>query len=597
MLAVGLTALLPSKALSTPPGLEPRPASATLSIAPQQGAVAADHPLASAAGAELLAKGGNAVDAAVATALALGVVSPMSSGLGGGGFAVVYRAAARQADVLDFRETAPERLPDAPTSQQLRLGGLAVAVPGEPAGLIELHARFGRLPLAAVVAPAIRLAEHGAPVSRAWAAAARAFSNRGALPDGDPLRPLLFDASGAPLVEGALVTRPALARTLVTLAKEGRDGFYTGRVARAIVDEVVRRGGLLRLSDLAGYRPIWRAPLLGRYRQRVLYAAPPPAGGLTAIEALQILDARTSGRGLGPLGRGSVEAQHLLAESLKHAFADRARLLGDPAFTPIPVETLLSESYAAGRAAEIRDDRVAPPSRYGLQPTGTAPVDPPHDKGTTHLSVIDGEGNAVALTTTINLLFGSGVVAEGVVLNDQMDDFAARTAEPNAFGLVGSSANAIAPGKRPLSSMDPLIVVEGGRALLVVGGSGGPHIVSASVQVLLNVLDHGLSVGEAIDAPRLHAQFSPTPLFVEPGLSDSVQNGLAARGHEVVVLGESGPAQKYGGPPHIGVVQAVTLRAERLEAASDARKGGRPSAPAQRLPVANAPLAGKREAP
>ncbi len=540
-----------------------------------KGAVAADSPLASRAGAEVLAKGGNAVDAAVAAVLALGVVSPASSGLGGGGFLVYWSAKERRARVLDFRETAPAAatrdmfvVNGKADLEKAQSGGLAVGVPGEPAGLAELEMRYGKLGLSAVAAPAIRLARDGFPVSAHLAAAVVRLWASKPPPEGEPLRALVAPR-GKPLAEHDLVRRSELARTLASFAAHGADAFYKGAIARELVEAIKRRGGVVSEADLAAYQPIWREPLEGTFRGRKLYGAPPPAGGATAIEVLQVLDARPP---LTSLGAGSSAADHAIAEALKHGFADRARSLGDPAFVDVPTRHLLDPLYAKELAARFSDGKVLASAAYGDQSLAGAPGDPPHDHGTSHLCVADGDGNVVAFTTTINTSFGAKFVggSTGVVLNDEMDDFSARPGAPNIYGLIGAFANAIAPGKRPLSSMTPLLVVKDGKPELCAGGSGGPMIVSETVQTIVNAIDFGMDPAAAVSAPRIHAQWVPDELIAEPEIPADVLDGLRRRGHHVVPP----PAQLSG-----SASQMLRFRPDVVEAASDPRKGGAPAAP------------------
>jgi gamma-glutamyltranspeptidase/glutathione hydrolase len=536
---------------------------APLTVTPGRGAVAADNVDASRAGAEVLAAGGNAVDAAVAASLALGVVAPSGSGLGGGGFLVLWRAAEKKVYVLDYRETAPRAarkelfvVDGKVDPERSRTGGLAVAVPGQPAGLAEAETRFGKLGLARAAAPAVRLARDGFVASSLLGVLApRMLARFGAAVD-DSLRALLAPA-GRPLSAGARVTRPELAATLEAYAKGGAAALTAGPIARAMVTAVQRRGGNLTDEDLASYRPIWRAPVEGTFRNRKLYGAPPPAGDATAIEALQILDARP------PAPRGSSAELHQIVEALKHAFADRARLLGDPAFTKIPLAQLLDPGYTRALAAKILDEKIQPHDAYGQ------PAAPPRDHGTSHVCAVDGEGNVVAITNTINLPFGAGVVAGGILLNDEMDDFAADPNAPNAYRLVGGDANAIAPGKRPASSMSPLIVVDGDRAVMCVGGSGGPTIVSGVVQVIVNAIDHHLDAEAAVAAPRVHAQWIPDGVMAEPDIPSDVLDGLRRRGHQVIPFLEHA----------IPAVQAILVGKDGVQAASDPRKGGAPAAP------------------
>jgi gamma-glutamyltranspeptidase/glutathione hydrolase len=536
---------------------------------------------ASRAAAEILRKGGNAVDGAVAAALALGVTQPESSGLGGGGFAVVWNAKDKKARVLDFRETAPAGasrdmfvVDGKADPARSRWGGLSVGVPAEAGGLVELEGKYGKLGLTAVAQPAIRLARDGFSVTRHQYCAID-VKGTGCVPqnqyvppppfvDHDPLRALTMHGE-ATLDEHALLKRPELARTLAALGKRGAAAFYSGAIAQSIVKTVQARGGNLTVEDLTGYRPLWREALVGSFRGHQVWTAPAPAGGLTLLEVLQILDARPP---LTPLGRGSSAVDHVLAEALKHAFADRARSLGDPAYVKVLEDKLGSAAYARTLAARISDDKVLKPADYGDKELAP-PADPPHDHGTSHLCVADGEGNVVALTTTVNLLFGSRIVdpLSGVVINDTMDDFSAQPGAPNAFGLIGAFANAVAPGKRPLSSMAPTIVTKDGEPILCVGAAGGPTIVSATVQTIVNVIDFGLDVSAAINAPRMHTQWMPHAVAVEPDVPRDVVQALEKRGHKVVPV------------PTLATVQAVGLGPARLTAASDPRYGGAPAAP------------------
>jgi gamma-glutamyltranspeptidase/glutathione hydrolase len=573
--AAGST-LLVALALAPPAG---GAAPAPLWAPRQKGIAATANADASRAAAEILKKGGNAIDGAVAAALALGVTNPESSGLGGGGFAVVWSAKDKRARVLDFREIAPHQaardmfLVDGKAdAAKSRWSGLGVAVPGEPAGLAELEAKYGKLGLSVAAQPAIRLAKYGFVVTRHLVAATveperkpPGYRAPPPLGDDDPLRALLLPG-GKPLAEHDLVKRAELAQTLEALAKRGPSAFYQGDVAKAIVQAAQARGGLMTLADLGAYKPLWREPLVGNYRGHRLWAIPSPGGGPTAVEALQILDARPP---LKPLGRGSSAAQHVVLEALKHAFADRARSLGDPAFVAVPEERLVSADYARELAARISDDKVLKPEAYGDKSLVPAGAEAPHDHGTSHLCVADGEGNVVALTTTVNLYFGSRIVAgySGVVLNDQMDDFSAQPGAPNAFGLIGAFANAIAPGKRPLSSMTPMIVTKDGEPVLCVGASGGPMIISATVQAVANVIDFGLDVSAAVSAPRVHAQWMPDMALVEGDVPRDVTDALGKRGHKIVPI------------EGIATVQAIGISPSRLTAASDPRYGGAPAAP------------------
>lgn len=538
------------------------PRSMAVAPTPEAGSamVAADHPLASEAGAEVLRRGGNAADAAAAAALAAGVVQPAGSGLGGGGFAVGYFPRAAPF-ALDFREVAPAaadqalfRGPDGAIDPRASVsGGRAVAVVGEPRGLAELVAKHGRLGLADVAAPAIRLAAQGFPVGPHLAASLEQTPF--------PSVRALFDLGGAPARRGEIVKRADLARTLQQWVKTRGDVLNSGPGAAKLAAAVTEAGGVLTTDDLAKHRPKAREALVGKFRGYTLYTMPPPSsGGVALLEALAVLD----GYDLTGLGSNSSDYLHLVAEVLKHVFADRAASLGDPDFVDVPVARLLSPERAAEIHREVWPGRTFPPDHYGRV------IAPPKDAGTEHISVLDRDGGAVALTTTINTSFGSGVVVPGmgVILNDEMDDFALAPGVPNAFGLVGDAANAIAPGKRPLSSMSPTVVTDAdGQVVLVVGASGGSTIISGTLQVLLNVLVFGMDAEEAVSAPRIHHQWLPDRLMVEPGIPDDVVRALRARGHEVVV--------REG----FTAVQAVVKTPTGVEGASDPRKDGRPAAP------------------
>lgn len=527
---------------------------------PQTGAglVSTDHPLASSAGAQVLERGGNAVDAAVAAALSAGVVQPAGSGLGGGGFAIGVMANGERF-ALDFREVAPQKSSKdmfvsrsgAVDSGASREGGLAIAVPGEPVGLAELVRRHGRLSLNAVAAPAIRQASRGFPVGP-HLASALARTKYSSIQQ-------LFRVGGGLATVDQQVKRPALARAIRTWARTGGKGLNTGSSARAIVRAVRAQDGVITEGDIEGYTPRRRTPLVGRYRAYTIVTMPPPSsGGVALLQLLSVLESWE----LTELGHNSSEMVHILAESMKHAYADRAHHLGDPDHVEVPVARLLSPERSDGIVREIYPSRTFAPEHYG------DPVAPPTDAGTQHISVLDRQGNAVALTTTINTSFGSGVVAPelGYPLNNEMDDFAAAPGHPNAYGLVGTEANAISPGKRPLSSMTPTVVLdESGRVVLVVGASGGGTIISATTQVLINVLDFGMDPQEAVAAPRLHHQWLPNVLWLEPGFPADVVRSLESRGHEVTIR------------DGFSAVQAVVRGENELAGGADPRKGGWPA--------------------
>lgn len=536
--------------------------------------VASDHELASLAGVEMLERGGNVVDAAVATGFALSVLRPESSGIGGGGFMVIWNAETGEAVALDYRERAPKKAthdmfqrPGMSPEEQARLsvtGHLATAVPGHVAGLCYALEHYGTLDLKTVLGPAIRYAEEGYPIDRvlrsAQLSAVAKFERQPELRERYAAFYEQYLHSGKTPEPGAIVKSPQ-ARVLRMIAEQGADAFYRGPVAEAIVAESQRGGGLLTLEDLAEMRPVVRHPLRGRYgRLEILTMPPPSSGGIALLETLNILSAYEAAHEnarLDALGPDDPLYLHLLTEAMKHAFADRAEFLGDADFVEVPVARLTSREYAAELARRIDREKTKPLSAYGRYL-------PPRDGGTTHFSIIDANGNAVACTETVNTGFGSYVVEPtyGILLNNEMDDFAAVPGQPNAFGLVQSEKNAVEPGKKPLSSMTPTIAIEDGRAVYVVGASGGPRIISASLQVLLGMIRFQLSPAEAVGRPRIHHQWLPDELIIEDPLWDKVHESLAARGHKLK-RGSAGSA-----------CQAAFRGEEAVFGGSDPRKNG-----------------------
>ena len=519
---------------ATPAALAAEPTAATAAGA----AIASAHPLASRAGEQVLAAGGNAFDAAVAVAAVLAVVEPYSSGLGGGGFWLLHRAADARDVFVDSRETAPAgvqrsdylRADGTPVPGATTDGGTAAAIPGVPAALAHIAERYGRLPLAQLLAPAVALARDGFAVDVRYARIARLRER--ALREGVGTR-LFLDDGRAPQ-PGYVLRQPALAATLERLGRDGRDGFYRGGVAAALVTAVNRAGGRWSLADLAGYRVVEREPVVIAYRgARIVTAPPPSAGGIALAQALRMLAVFTVGDPREP------ETAHLVAEVLRRAFRDRALHLGDPDQTPLPLAALQSTPYNYALARSI-DRRHATASERLLEDGMPRATGGGSSANTTHFSIVDGAGNRVAATLTINLLFGAGLVAgdTGVLLNNEMDDFSLAPDAPNAFRLVGGVANAIAPGRRPLSSMTPTFV-EDARGVLVVGAPGGSRIVS---QVLLAVLDYlrapQVDPARIVAAPRYHHQFQPDVLEIEPGGFDAAWGAaLAAKGHRVQAAG------------------------------------------------------------
>lgn len=548
--------------------VSPFSALTTLAAQGDNGAVASEHILASRAGIAILERGGNAVDAAVATAFAVCVVNPSSCGIGGGGFLVAYLANEKRAVALDYRETAPAAatrdmyLRDGTPVAQLSLrGGLAVGVPGEVRGMAEALEKYGTLSLAQALAPAIRLAKGGFPVGPHLAAAIG--EHHAAIAATPALARNLLRQDGSPKREGDKLAFPELAQTLERIATDGAAAFYEGEIAAQIVASVRAGGGIMTLEDLAGYRPVWREPLAIDFLGSTVFTMPPPSSAGVALQVLGTIAADP----LAAHGRESVDYAHLLVEAMKHGFADRARTYGDPQSGTPPTATLLAPTNLQALRRRIRDDAVLPAAQYGTQPEAPTAT-PPADAGTSHLSVIDRHGNAVACTTTINTPFGAMLVAgeTGVLLNNEMDDFSAQPGVPNVYGLIGAEANAIAPGKRPLSSMAPTVVIRAGEARLAAGGSGGPRILSATLQVVLNAIAFELSATDAVGAPRLHHQWMPDVLFHEPGWLPKTRRGLRRRGHTLKEVAT------------LGAVQLVRRTEHGFEAAADPRKHGEAAA-------------------
>ncbi len=480
--------------------------------------VVSDHRLASAVGRDAMRRGGNAVDAAVATALALAVVHPSAGNLGGGGFMMI-RLKDGRALALDFRETAPaaaSRDMYVANPKDSTLGYRAVGVPGTPAGLWTAHERFGRIPWKSLVEPAVRLARDGFPLSRELAISLKGHADVfRRFPESDRQ----FNRDGAFFKGGETFKQPALAQTLFRLER-GPDGFYRGETARQIVDAMTKHGGLITLKDLAAYRPKLREPLRATYHGvEVLTMPPPSSGGIALLQMLGTVDGRLA-------GPGSVATVHTSVEAMKRAFADRSEFLGDPDFVKVPVRRLLAKDRIQGFRNAL-GERATPSDAIRPRLDGLHEGD-----NTTHFTVVDGDGAAVSCTYTLNTGYGSGAAVAGFLLNDEMDDFASAPGRPNAYGLIQGEANAIAPGKRPLSSMTPTLLVKDGRLLMALGSPGGPTIINTVFETILNVLDFGMDVQRSVAAPRYHHQWRPDTIGYEPfAFSPDVMNALRAKGH------------------------------------------------------------------
>ena len=496
----------------------------------QHAIVASNDRLAAEVGVQVMKQGGNAVDGAVATGFALAVAYPEAGNLGGGGYMVIRMADGRT-DAIDYRETAPLAATrdmyvgaNGKLNGESLIGPKASGVPGSVAGMVEAQRKYGALPLAKVMAPAIRLAAEGFVVDSAFFSSLSQGRHR---IDGFPGKTVFFP-NGAPPAIGSRLVQPQLAATLKSIAASGSRAFYHGAIADSIVAEMQRSGGLITKQDLTRYQPVWRQPIRSTYRGYTLLSMPPSSsGGATITEMMNILEAYGQA---APFG--SAERIHALASASQRAFIDRNSKLGDPAFVKVPLGTLTSKAYAKAIAKTISRDHADATTRLasGLR----------EGNETTHYSVVDGLGNAVATTTTLNDLYGSGVYVAGAgfFLNDEMDDFTSQPGTPNMYGLIQGAANAIAPGKRMLSAMSPTIVLDPrGNLLLVTGARGGPRIISATSQIILNVIDHRMSLADAMSAPRIHHQSLPDSIRVETGGVDrSVIARLTAMGHQVYEL-------------------------------------------------------------
>jgi gamma-glutamyltranspeptidase / glutathione hydrolase len=528
-LACGGAAVAQERRAYAPPAL-----SSVRAVAAEHGMVVAQERIAAEVGADILRQGGNAVDAAVATGFAMAVTYPRAGNIGGGGFMVIHSVARNEAAAIDYRETAPGAItqdiflgadgkPDADRSRNSALG---IGVPGTVAGLALALEKYGsgRFTLTQILAPSIALARDGFVIADdmadtlsdmyrrmgRWPNSAKAFSR----------------SDGTPLQEGDRLIQADLAATLTAIAEQGPRGFYEGPVAERLAKAVRDGGGIMTSDDLKSYQAVIREPVRGNYRGYDIVSMPlPSSGGTVLLETLNILE----GFPIADMKQGSAPSLHLLVEAMKRAYADRARYLGDPAFVNAPVNVLLTKEYAARLRAGIDPARATPAG-------DVVAVSPREGSNTTHYSVVDSSGNAVSNTYTLNFPYGVGLVAEGtgVLLNNELDDFTAAVGASNAFGLVGFEANLPGPGKRPLSSMSPTIVLKDGKPVLVTGSPGGSRIISAVLQVVIDVVDYKMDVAAAVAAPRIHHQWMPDQVRVERGFPEEVLNELRAKGHTVI---------------------------------------------------------------
>jgi gamma-glutamyltranspeptidase / glutathione hydrolase len=514
---------------------EPSAADTIRSIRAENGMVVAQEKLAAQIGADILRQGGNAVDAAVATGFAMAVTYPRAGNIGGGGFMVIHLAGRNEDVAIDYRETAPQaatrdmflNADGKPDPDKSRNSALAIGVPGTVAGLSLALEKYGsgKFTLAQILKPAIDLARDGfiltddtsdtlndmyRRMSR-WPNSARTFSH----------------ADGTPLREGDRLIQGDLAGVLTDIAEQGPRGFYQGAVAEKLVSGIRNAGGIFTLEDLKSYQPVIRTPIRGSYRGYDIVSMPQPSsGGVVLLEILNILE----GFPMSDMRQGSAASLHVMIEAMKRAYADRARYLGDPAFVDAPTQLLIDKDYAAKQRATIDLARATPWTdvRNAKQPR--------EGDNTTHYSVVDAGGNAVSNTYTLNFPYGVGLVADGtgVLLNNELDDFTAAPGASNAFGLVGFEANLPGPGKRPLSSMSPTIVLKDGKPVLVTGSPGGSRIISAVTQIIVDVIDYKMDVAAAVAAPRMHHQWLPDEVRIERGFPDAVLGDLRAKGHKLV---------------------------------------------------------------
>ncbi len=527
-----------------------------------RGMVVSEEALATDVGVAILRRGGNAVDAAVAVGLALAVVLPEAGNIGGGGFMLVHLAAGARTVAIDYREVAPlgaQRdmylaADGSVDHAELDHGARSIGVPGTLAGFDYALREYGTLGWKEVIAPAIELAERGYVLNATQAASLAMGRERLLL--NEEARRVFLEPDGQSPAMGSRRKSPDLARTLKVLRRVGVAAFYQGELGERVVADVQRLGGVLSAEDLRAYRVVEREPVRGEYRGYQIVSMPPPSsGGVHLVQMLNIIE----GYPLADMGLNSAASVHLMTEAMRRAYADRSQYLGDPDFVRVPVAALTSKAYAARLRAGIDPLRATPSE--DVRPGELAPYESPQ---TTHFSVMDRWGNAVANTYTLNWSFGSGIVARGtgILLNNEMDDFSAKPGEPNIYGLIGGEANAVAPRKRPLSSMTPTMVMKDGEVFVVTGSPGGSQIITTVLQVLVNVIDHGVNIQCATNAPRFHHQWWPDELLVERIFSPDTVAILRQRGHHVQ---STSP---------IGTIQSILYWEGLYQGAADPRRGG-----------------------
>jgi gamma-glutamyltranspeptidase/glutathione hydrolase len=529
--------------------------------------VVAQEPIAADVGLAVLKHGGNAVDAAVAVGFALAVTHPAAGNIGGGGFLLV-RLANGKSYFLDFREAAPGKAsrdmyigPDGKPTKDSLFGWRATGIPGSVKGFAEAHAKWGTKKWADLLAPAVNLARNGFAVDKTLAS--EIVSSAASL-ENDPESKRIFLRDGKPYKAGETFRQPELASTLERIATNGARDFYEGETARKLAAAMAAHGGLITEADLKNYRAIARKPLEGAYHGYEIITAPPPsAGGLGILQMLGILN----GTGFESDGPNSLKAVHYTAEAMRRFYADRSEYLGDPSYYRVPVQQLLSSRYLSKRRDSINPAQATPAVdiKPGRILSEAAHVNQRESSETTHFNIVDAEGNAVAVTYTLNNSFGSGVTVPGLgfLLNDEMDDFAAKPGSPNMFGLVGGDVNAIQPGKRPLSSMNPTIITRDGKLFMAVGAPGGSRITTGVLQVMIDVIDFHMNPQDAVDLPRFHDQWKPDILYLQKGFNPDVQAALVKMGYKTQPIND------------VARVEAIVVRNGLLEGGTESQHNGK----------------------
>ncbi|ABK48716.1 gamma-glutamyltransferase 1. Threonine peptidase. MEROPS family T03 [Shewanella sp. ANA-3] len=528
----------------------------------KHGMVASQEALASRTGIEILKQGGNAVDAAVAVAFSLAVTLPRAGNIGGGGFMLVHLAKENKTIAIDYREMAPSKAKkdifldengDAVTKLS-REHGLAVGVPGTVMGMSLALEKYGTMTMAQVTAPAIKMAQEGISVTPDLAVSLAGLKRR--MSQWPSTAAIFYKADGSDYQVDDILKQPELAHSLQLIAEKGTKGFYEGETAEKLVKAVQDAGGIMTLADLEHYKAVEREPVRGQYRGYDVVSMPPPSsGGVHIIEMLNVLQQFP----IDQFGHNTAQTIHVMAETMKHAYADRSEYLGDPDFYKVPVKQLTNKDYAQKIASQIALNKTTPSTE--IKPGNLAPYE---SDQTTHFSVVDKWGNAVSNTYTLNFSYGSGLVAKGtgILLNNEMDDFSAKPGTPNGYGLVGGDANAVEGNKRPLSSMSPTIVMKDGKPFLVTGSPGGSRIITTTLQIIMNVIDHGLNIAEASNAARVHHQWLPDELRVESSLNRDTISLLEAKGHKVKVQSA------------MGSTQSIMVTDQGIFGASDPRHSG-----------------------